>query len=66
MVTKLSYCMSGNKGKKAGFKPDAFQEVFNPLLYQVPEVELTMSGLFESPEQADKKSVSFTQFRNTR
>jgi hypothetical protein len=66
MVKKLSNSIAGNALKNAGCNPLAFQPALSPLLYHVPEVELTIKGLSASPPQADKKSVSLTQFRYTR
>ena len=46
--------MSGKTATNAGFKPDAFQEVFSALLYQDPVEDSKINTLSWSPETEDR------------
>ena len=65
-VRKLSKAKSGKKAKNAGLIPWAFHDAFAASLYHDPDVDATMKGLSESPEQEDKKSLAFKVLRYNR
>ena len=54
MVKKLSKAMSGKTATNAGLSPEAFQDVFNVLLYHEPVEDARVMGLSVSPETEDK------------